>query len=65
MVLVVATVIIVDGLPIVPASKYGALQRAVRSTFAEFGRIVEDGLYMPVDGPAKDETTLGFPTSPP
>ena len=50
-------IIIVDGLPIVPAEKHEKLTNVIRKFFSQVGTIVENGLEMPKD---EKGTSKGF-----
>ncbi len=43
------TLIAVDGAPIVPATKRDTLLKVIKRKFGSYGRIKEEGVYMPMD----------------
>lgn len=51
------TFVVVDGCPVIPQSKIGALTKVLRKLFSNVGTIKEDGFFMPVDDSGK---TKGF-----
>lgn len=55
-----ANVVVVDSLPAVPMKKYQKLCSVVRKIFGDFGKIEEDGIYMPAAGEEGKEKTLGY-----
>lgn len=52
-----ANVVVVDNLPIVPKEKFGKLFDVTQKIFKQFGPIVDDGLYLPLD---ENEMTKGY-----
>lgn len=53
-----SNVIVVDGIPIAPESKLERLVARTQKLFGKFGKIAENGIYVPMD--SNSSTTLGY-----
>lgn len=55
-----SNVIVVDNCPVVAVKRYEKLQKALNKIFSGYGKIVEDGLYLPLEGEGDSQKTCGY-----
>ncbi len=55
-----SNVVIVDNVPKTEMNRYEKLISVIRKIFSSYGTIIDEGLYIPVEGEAGKEKTCGF-----
>ena len=55
-----STVVIVDNIPVTKMNRYEKLYSVIRKIFSAYGTIIDDGLYIPVEGPPNEQQTCGY-----
>jgi translation initiation factor 3 subunit B len=54
------TVVVVDNLPVIKIERFERLCSVIRKIFGGYGKIIDDGMYMPVAGPDGKKKTAGY-----